>query len=492
MQKVWLDRRDKDERLVVKLPTGFSIKDPPWYNHQWLSFIYGLKHEQAGILLDLGLGKTRVGIELARYRLQQKEVKRILVICPPTIMSHWESQIKKWSDYDSTILHAPLREDRLYLFGKRDAPFFIINYEALHRYLPEVLDLNSDMILFDESARYLKGHSSQRTLASIEIADITRYKYLLTGRLLNKPTDIWPQFRVLDWGRSFSREFYKFRSKYFEKKERKNYKKWVLKDGAEKILNNIIFQQCIKIKKEECYDLPPQIFSKIEVSLGELEDIYNGVKKKVLSEIETLEGPIQLQINNILTKLLKLQQVTSGFIKTGNKESKLKITPKLDALIDQTEEVIDVKESVIIFCYFRFSIHMIEEILKKKKIKYISMTGSDSRKIKGEKWKRFQLAKEIPVFISQIVSGGIGIELFKIGSEDKHQHTFFYEHHTYDARDQAIGRSHRLGQKSICRYLDFIVKNTYDERKLEIIKEDMSIADAIESQGVKKFLEGGT
>lgn len=471
----------------MKLPVGFNIKDPPWYNHQWLAFVYGMKHEQAGLLLDLGLGKTRVGIELARYRLQKKKVNKVLVICPPTIMSHWNTQINKWSEYDATILHATSRENRLYLFGKRDTPFFIINYEALHRYLQEVLELKIDMILFDESARYLKSHTSKRTNAAIEIADITRYKYLLTGRLLNKPKDIWPQFRVLDWGRSFSKNFYKFRSKYFEKKSNIN---WGLKAGAEKTLNKIIFEQCIQIKKEECHDLPPQIFSAIEVPLGEAENIYKEVEKKILSDIDTIDGPIQLRINSILTKLIKLQQITSGFIKIGDRESKLKETPKLDSLIDQVEEVVDVGESVVIFCLFRFSLHMIEEILKKKRIKCITMSGSDSRNQKDQKWKGFQLAKDIPVYIGQIVSGGIGIELFKIESGDSYQHTFFYEHHTFEARDQAMGRIHRLGQKSICRYLDFVMLNTYDERRYNIIKNDMSIADAIENAGVKRFLKG--
>ena len=84
-----------------------------------------------------------------------------------------------------------------------------------------------------------------------------------------------------------------------------------------------------------------------------------------MSELETMEGKVSLQINNILTKLLRLQQVTSGFVKDKNgKEVMLTSTPKLDTLIEEVESIVDGDESVVIWCRFLFSIKMIANRLK--------------------------------------------------------------------------------------------------------------------------------
>ena len=111
-------------------------------------------------------------------------------------------------------------------------------------------------------------------------------------------------------------------------------------------------------------------------------------------------------------------------------------------------------------------------------------------KDKFAKWKTFQQSKDVNVFIGQIASGGIGIELFKLDSlETKSQHMIFYENTwSLDVREQAMGRIHRIGQKSTCIYHDITIKDTIDVKMLDVLKTNKSVADAIIEKGVEGFL----
>ena len=236
-------------------------------------------------------------------------------------------------------------------------------------------------------------------------------------------------------------------------------------------------------------DLPDRIYNKISIGLGELGPVYKDVESSILTEIDTLNGSLSLELQNILTKLLRLQQITAGFIKQGDEEKELIYQPKLDAVVDRIESVLEEEESVIVWCRFLKSISLISNRLKDKHIKYITMSGLD--KDKFSKWKTFQKSKNINVFIAQIESGGIGIELFKEDSDpDKSQHMIFYENTwSMDVRTQAFGRNDRIGQKSVCVYTDLVIKNTIDEKILNAIQRKEKIADLIMKNGVKEFLK---
>ena len=104
----------------------------------------------------------------------------------------------------------------------------------------------------------------------------------------------------------------------------------------------------------------------------------------------------------------------------------------------------------------------------------------------------FQRSKTKNVFIGQIMSGGIGIELFKKHSTaDKMQHMMFFENiWGLDPREQALGRNMRIGQKSKCRYIDLIIADTIDVKMMNRRIDDKAIADEIVERGIRGFLEG--
>lgn len=474
----------------MKLPKGFDLVLPPIGDFQKDAINYGIINDNVGLLLDLGLGKTYCAINIARYRHQFSNVERILVVCPTSIMYNWSESITKFSEYDSMVLHGN-RHDRIQRF-KVDREFYIINYEAMSPFFDELMWLAPEMVIFDESARYIKNWRAKRTQASIQVADNALFKLLLTGTLISdKPMDLWSQFRALDGGLTFGTNPWQWRNRCFKRITRGRYNEYKLKPKYIPIFNNKIYQTCIRYDIEDVIDdLPERIYKTIKLPYYDAQEHYEPVKEKVLSEIRTEGGLVELDINNILTKLIRLQQITSGFIVDKKKVSILTKTPKLDALIEEIDSIVDNQESAIVWVRFLPSIDMISKRLKKLKIKHITMQGSDGID-KYAKWKGFQKSKT-PVIIAQVASGGIGTELFKLDSKaDEAQHMIFYENTwSLDIRQQAERRNFRIGQKSMVRYVDLTVAETIDVHILASIKSKLDISKSIMDKGVTDFIGG--
>jgi len=492
---------------MAKLPKNFKTIAPP-YIFQTDTIDYGIRRYNAGLLLDLGLGKTYCAINIARYLIQNKGIKKILTVLPAGVMLNWQNEIEKFSEYKAIVLHDSVRKKRLQLidtFANYKIPFGIINYEALPLFFKELTSFKIDAIIIDESSRYISNKDSNRTKALIGytykklkvvgISDRIPYRYLLTGTLIrNKPMGIWSQFRFLDGGATFGTNFYSWKNYFFNEVNSGGYKKWIIRKERIPYLHKKIYQSCIRFEKREVFkQLPPITYVKYEIKMPpKLNSEYKIVREQVLSEIENEFGSkAYLNITNILTKFIRLQQITSGFIKDENNNLHvLKQTPKLDMLIDQLAEITDQGESAIIWCKFRPSIALIAKHLTKLKYNHVVMTGSDNPKEKYRKWKGFQESKTINIFLGQITAGGIGIELFKKDTVDKFQHTLFYEYTwVLDDRIQAIGRNDgRIGQTSACRVVDLVIKGSIDEKMLGIVLDNKKIADLITTGDIRNVI----
>jgi len=478
---------------MPKLPNNFTTYGFKPFDFQKRTILYGLNKTDAGYLLDVGLGKTRCAIDTSRWHLQNTTgVNKILVVVPATLLYNWKKEIEFYSEYRCTVLHHSNRNARMYLF-KKDADFYIINYEALRLFINEVSQLKPNGIIFDESARYIKNPSAKRTRAAIKISDLesVKFKLILTATpISNRPVDIWSQFRCLDKGKSFGKDFRKFKDKYFFVYRDGMIEKLVLKRDKAQELAEKIFTRCIRFKKEEVLpELPEKIFQTIVVNLEpDLRAEYNELRSQIKSELSTVTGKTALEISNILVKLIRLQQFTAGYTKEGSSEVTLKNTPKLDRTIEEIESIVDSESSVVVWTRFIPSLDLIAEKLDKLKIKYVRLTGQGADKAKRFKEIERYQNTDVPVCLG-IIDLGIGIELFKKESKAAYQHTIFYENAwALDKREQAVGRIHRIGQKSVCRYVDIVVEDSIDIKILDVIRGNQAIADLILERGIDYIL----
>jgi len=474
---------------MPKPPKGFEFIGPPPYEHQIETLLFAKRRKgKCGILLDMGLGKTKCAIDISRWFLKKdKKITHILVVCPTGVMFSWQRQIKTFSEQEATVLKGP-KSKRIEMLKKNNSTFYIINYEMLMPLLKHLLAKKFDIIIYDESAKFITNPRAKRTQAAIELADNAYHKLILTGTPIeDTPVDLWAQFRVID-KYIFGPNFYTYLNTNFHKQVigGKFVKYRIKSDMYKKAISRMIKKYCFRKTKEECFDLPQKIYDKIEVEMSEdLKRMYKKVASEVSAEIQTEAGKRNLTSQFILTKLIRLQQITAGFIKDDKgKEIKLADTPKLDALIEQIEIIVQEKSSVIVWCRFLKSMDLIRETLHKKGIECLTLSGRDSNK-KDDIWQEFQNS-DIPVFIGQLKAGGVGIELFKKNSTSKNQYCFFYENlWTPGVRQQAEDRIHRIGQRSTCVYKDIVLKGTIDEIILDRIRQKQSVIDWIMEEDPK-------
>jgi SNF2 family DNA or RNA helicase len=346
----------------------------------------------------------------------------------------------------------------------------VINYESTWRegIFEALLNWKPDMVIADESQR-IKTHDAQQSKAMHRLGDIAKYKLILSGTpVQNNAIDIFSQYRFLD-PNVFGMNFYAFRSRYavmggFNQKQIIGYKDL---DQLIKKEHSIAY----RVTKEEALDLPEQTFLTRYIQFdSKAKHLYDQIKRDSFAE---LEGGGQITAPTVLTKLLRLQQFTGGFIQAdGNDKPELVFKGKLDALEDILDDyVIDAGKKLVVFCRFRPEIDLIQSLLSKKKIRYCSIYGDIKIEDRGPIVEDFQTNPETKVFLAQIDTAGLGITLTAADTC-----VYYSENFNYAAYSQSLARIHRIGQRNTCTYIHLVVEKSIDEVVLKALakKEDLA------------------
>lgn len=281
-----------------------------------------------GFFFEPGLGKTRTMIEVMRaiYGESQKVIDTVIVT-PVITLDNWQREILQYSKINPKDVIVPkgtgiqkLRQIQLAPPGK----IIIVNYEALlNRDLHQsLLDREPKVLICDES-HYVKNPTSKRTKAVHALANKCGYRYIMTGTpIANDASDIWAQAYILDLGKRFEKKFFYFKTLYFEDKNKsmpkaKYFPNWCLKPHATAAFNLKLAEMTMPAKKKDCLNLPPLILKEVIVELTkDQRKHYEEVKKHFLSYV----GDEACVASIALTKALRMQEISSGYIKLENGE----------------------------------------------------------------------------------------------------------------------------------------------------------------------------
>lgn len=475
--KKYLSKVRHSEEVPLKIPKDFKfIKEP--FRHQVVTFMYGLHHKDLAILSTMGTGKTYCAINIARYWMQQGEAKKVLVVCPTAVLTNWRDEVHLFSNRKAVVLHNPIRAKRLELF-KEKADFYIINFEATIRFMKQLLKLNPDVIVFDESSR-IANPKAKQTIACTELAGHTKYRYILNGTpIANVPLNLWSQFYVLDFGETLFESYNRFRAQYFShftmKIGKRYFRKYSIrnKDAMEEVSEKIA-KTSIRYTKEECIkDMPEKTYQVRTINLSKsARKLYDEMLANAKLEIAQLEQNITSTI--MLTKFVKALQITSGYVKTdeGN-YIQMKHNPKMNELKEIVSEIVP-ESAMVIWCKYLHTIKMVQDMLDDMKLDYLTIKGEVEDKSAVAKIFQESTIEEIPIIICQIRSGGIGINLHKASYA-----VFLENEWRLQDRYQAEDRIHRIGQKNICTYIDIVINKSIDQQVLESIRKNNNVAEYI-------------
>ena len=299
---------------------------------------------------------------------------------------------------------------------------------------------------------------------------LAKYKLALTGTpVTNKALDIFSQYKFLNPA-IFGNSFFRFRSLYFNMTGYGNHTP-VLKRVMEPELTRKIHSISYRATKEECLDLPPYT----DVTIGvELEKSAAKLYSELVKDSFTQLGSEPVTATNILTRLLRLSQLTGGFLGgDDNPKPQSVSTAKLDALADIVETAQEGEQKLVIIARFIAEITAIKQLLEKRSIKYSAISGET--KDRSEQVRRFQEDPDVTVFIGQISTAGLGITLTAARTL-----VFYSTNYSMSDYEQARARIHRVGQTaSQCTYYHIIAKGTVDEKVIKSLRDKADLAKTL-------------
>lgn len=430
-----------------------------------------------GFLFEMGCGKTLTAIAVAGTLYAEHKINKLLVVAPTSVCSVWPEDFGKFADFphlEKIMLGTKSQRlkqlKELESFPCEALKVAVINYESVWRddIFDKLVDFNANMIICDESQR-IKTHDAQQSKAMHKLGDLARYKLILSGTpVQNNAVDLYSQYRFLD-PTVFGNNFYKFRNRFcvmggFNKRQIVNYKDLDLLIKKE---HSIAY----RVTKKEALDLPEQTFETRYITLTPSEKkLYNTLKKESATELANGET---ISASTVLTKLLRLQQFTGGFVIADGEEKPQQIgSGKINALEDIVDDyVIDSEKKLVIFARFRAELDLIQKLLDKKKLKYGVIYGDIKLSDRGEIVKNFQENEETKVFLAQIDTAGLGITLTAADTC-----VYYSVNFNYAAYSQSLARIHRIGQRNTCTYIHLTTKGTVDELIMKALhkKEDLA------------------
>jgi len=469
---------------------NYKFKTKP-FKHQFDAFMNSKDKEAYALFMEQGTGKSKVIIDNIAYLFRKGSIDTAIIAAPKGVYRNWfGSEFKTHMPEDvvqfsKVCIWSPvetkknIEELTNFLKESEKLRFFIVNIEALStdkgkNYLQRLLNTGNSFFCIDESTS-IKHRTARRTKAVLKLGKMAKYRRVLTGTPVTQgPLDLWAQMNFLD-EYILQSSFYAYRNAYCVVRRRRtsthSFDEIVGYQRLEE-LQEILKPYSYRVTKDECLDLPPKIRLKREIELNrDQKRLYHTLKKRAILELESeklVTAPL------IITRILRLQQILCGFIKSddGTEEVIPGANPRLEELLNVLEET---QGGVIIWATFRRTIQMIYDALAKKygASNVATYYGETESEFRQEIVEKFQAGK-IKYFIGQPRTGGYGLTLTKAK-------TVIYFNNTYDmeVRLQSEDRAHRIGQKDKVTYIDFVCPKTIDEKILETLSNKKKLADEI-------------
>ncbi|WP_240432900.1 DEAD/DEAH box helicase [Taibaiella koreensis] len=457
---------DFEKKAVIPVPDNVTAVLRPYQQagFQWMSFLSEIGW--GGILADdMGLGKTLQTLTFLQHYLNQNPKAQYLVACPTTLIYNWENEIRKFTpEITYLIHHGAQRRSRAEEFDGIN--LIITTYGTLRSDIKMLSQMNFDYVVLDES-QAIKNPMSQVAKASLLLQ--SKNRLALSGTpVQNNTFDLFAQMNFLNPGMLGSMEF--FRNEFATPIDK------LQEEEAKAHLRKLIHPFLLRRTKEQVApDLPEKtemvLFCEMGQKQRKIYDAYrNSFRSKILGEIEE-KGMERSQLS-ILTGLMKLRQICDSPAILNEDERFENHSVKIEELVRELTENTG-NHKALVFSQFLGMLGLIKEELEKQSIPYVYFDGGTSSTEREKAIQRFQQDEECRVFLISLKAGGVGLNLTAA------DYVYIVDPWWNPAvEQQAIDRTHRIGQtKNIFAYR-LICKDTIEEkimllqeRKLSLVKE---------------------
>lgn len=480
------------KRPAIQLP---AEEDPRWdiwkfktkpMIHQLESLDFTLTcGEGSGNFSWMGTGKTKAMIDWAFTLAKQGKIKRLLILCPSPIMGNEEKEIKihGWDTVSYAVVIAKGTADRrAWLIQKLsednvDLQIAIINYEAtitekVQDALEKFVSGAPTAAVADEST-WIKNHAAQRSKNAYALGDLAKFRMIMTGTpIAERPTDAFGQMYFMD-KRIFGDSWIAFRSRYcvmggFEGKEIISYQN--MDDFKRRLwCRSICYDKSVLGLPERlgALDSPNGPNLREFEMTKEMKENHKVMARDLLVELDGNEFTAPI----VLTKFLRLQEITSGYLKQGDLVTRLPgKNPKAELLVEILEESQDHK--VVVWCKEHEEIKIASEAVDGLGLVCFTLDGSTADK--HGTVEAFKAHPKRAVLVAQVQTGGIGFTMTEATMA-----VYFSNTWPLTNRQQSEDRLHRKGQTNHVTYYDLVAKDSIDLYILETLKRKNGVSVGI-------------
>jgi len=459
----------KAKRQLDAYPDWLSEKTTP-YQHQRDCFMRMAPLKTCALFVEQGLGKSKMLIDLAAWRMSEELVQNMLIITKKGVHAQWARQQipEHWPEGKvpvNIMTWVPARRKVDNEYKARAHNVLCMNIDALRGKkgfaLAQLFLQSAPAFMVIDESHLIKSPYAKRSKLVRELGPLAVYRAIATGTPVTRNlVDAWAQFLFLDWQIIGHRFLTSFRAAYCITAPHDS--RIIVGHKNEAVFQAKIAPYTFSIRKEQATDLPPKLYEMVPFELTpEQRKAYNEMRDLLLVQIEGGEVEVQYA----LVGLLRMQEITCGFLRDAERGIVQRYSnPRMDALKDLLEQR---DGPAVIWCRFREDADAVARGLGVP-----AYHGGATEAERAAMVEAFCSGKQ-QYLVATPQAGGTGLNLQSSGCQ-----TVIYYSNSFNAGDrwQSEDRVHRIGMKGQVTYFDLVALDTIDERLLASLRAKKKLA----------------
>lgn len=435
------------------------------YDHQTVGVIFINTLKRCLLLDEMGLGKSAQALNAFILSRTERDTQRCLITCPKSLKHNWLNEILKHThipEEEIQIIEGTRGKRKELLQGSKT--IWITSYDTLriHQKTGEFNAYVKDQFLILDEVQYLKNIRAKRTKAGFDMD--AKYKVLLTGTpVANHPEDLFSLIQLVkpQW-----HNFWQFQDRYIIQNRFGGIAGYRNLDDLKARLDSVSLRRL----KSQVFDLPPKVYENrlVEMTPKQAEKYRICIEELRLAFEQCEEKDFSRQYLNFLTRLIRLNQISDGFLSDGTHIEFIQDAGKFQELHNI---IMDYRDKIVVWCNF---VPLVKYLTNKYGGSAVSFYGDMSEQEREEALRKFKKEEQYRLFIGQVATGGLGLNLTEAQTE-----IFFDLPNSPMLYLQAQDRCHRIGTTGTVSIIHLLSQDSIDLKIMKSIQKKIKLIDKL-------------